>query len=636
MRLRFCVSILVLAAGLIQACGDDSGATGPSGRKSAITVSGVTLGADGKLEAQVDVVVKDDAGEPMEGIELLLETSRPEADEIVGGNAGVTDATGGAVFHVRTSRVGSSDIKVTLPGRDVILGPVTVDFSLDLALYLGRSLLVEPGVRVEGRVVVRDAEGPLVGVTAQVQSGDPAVTVAQSTNLTDDQGGLPFRLESQDARTTEVSLHVAGLEGAIPAGTVDLRGPTISGRISRTDGIGVVDSLRVGLLFVDYRTWNDRGVGTPQEIVSRPVTLDASGTADYELELPLRVPPEHILTTRDGMDFAPYMVVLYDDVGLLPGVMDEGDLLVGLDWTLPQVVFLGGHLSDGQGYVPGYNMMFLLQAQDLTRADPWDDWSASMDLPLDRGTVRQVTVRGTLQCANAQCDGQNWIVAAVVFDMHARDQEAWQEGHFEVVASMPVQSSETQDVPYSLDLPELVSHDHYDDWSGELLPTLTGNGFALVAFRDQNGDGKPSPYQGEPLVLPKQPWGAVGPLGWYLHPGFDWGLPLVWSGLHAGYALFLLPWEATIQQVHPAEHRLVLDQEVEAGHSNYGFRILRDTAQGRIQIVDGQDLDTGSGGNDVTTRVDLTAVQPGDVLQVTQEVTDMTFVGYSGVTFRIP
>ena len=633
LRLMFGAGLLFL--GVLPACGDDSDSSGPSGRKSSLTVSDVTMDQDGKLGAAVFVSVKNEAGEPMEGVELILETSRPQADEVVEGPSGVTDVTGGAMFHLRTSKVGSTDVKVTLVGRDVILGPVTVDFTLDAALYVGKPLLVDPGVHLDGRVVISDGQGPLGGLAALVRVSDSEVVVSQDVHATDDTGSLRFSLASSKAKSVDVGLEVSGLQGRIPVGKVELKGPTIRGLVTGPLPPGVVDSLRVGVFYVDFLSWRTLGVGNPQEIASQAVSLDASGTAAYELELPIQVPEQHLTDTGNGFSVAVYMVILYDDVGISPEEMDLGDLLVGGGWQLPQLVFLRGDPQQSQGYEPGYNFSFVLQSVDLAPAEPWDDWSSSMDLAADQGRVPQVTVRGKVACSGRQCDGQDWVVAALLLDMTATADEVWRDGRYDFLGSMPLPLSNGAATSYSFDLPDLTSHEHYADWAEEVLPSATANGLALVVFEDLNGDGLPTPLDGEPLVLPTEPWGVAGPLGWYLHPGFDWGLSLVWADLHAGYSLFLLPLELDITAVYPAEHRIVLDGQVEAGHSGYHFRILRDTADGRVEVVSGADLDTGAGGNEVTTNQDLSGVQPGDRLQITEIVEDLSFVGFDDVDFSI-
>ncbi len=629
------ISMVVVFSGFV-GCGDDSDGNGPSGRQSSISLSGIRLAQDGRLEVTLSVLVKNGSGEPLAGVDLLVETSRPEDDEVIEGETGITDITGGAIFHIRTDRIGSSDVKVTLVGRDVILGPLTVDFGLDVALYLGRSLLVDPGVRVTGHVVISDADGPLTRVPANVEVDSASVTVVEGDGVTDDQGVLPFELESRDAVSTALFVEVSGLKGSLPAGNIELVGPKISGQVTSPELPAVVTTPRIGMLFIDYVTWRERGVQTPQEIVSAPLVFSDDGTAAYELTLPVRVPEEHLSHSQDvACDVAVYMVVVYDDVGLMPGVMDEGDLLVGLSREIPQVVFVKGVASGVENVEPGYNMMFVIDNDQLSDVESWDEWASSMDMGVPSAEVPEVTIQGSVTCTNASCDGEDWIAAAVVFDLSSEQQDPWSTGAYEILDSMPVTLSNGSSVPFSLDLPDLTSWEHYDDWSGEFIATAQGNGIALMAFRDINGNGLPDIGDGEPLSFPDQPWGLVGPFSWYLHRGFDWGIPWQWPEFHAGYALFVIPLELGITEVHPSEHRLVLDRTVEAGHSGYRFRIIREIDTGYIDIVSGMDLDTGMGGDDVTTNVDLSVVESGDTLVITQFEETMRFVGYDGVDLKV-
>ena len=159
----------------------------------------------------------------------------------------------------------------------------------------------------------------------------------------------------------------------------------------------------------------------------------------------------------------------------------------------------------------------------------------------------------------------------------------------------------------------------------------------IIAFKDNNGNGRPDPGQGEPIVGPVQPWGAEGPVLWYVHPGYDWLVGITTPGFHVGYNLAVLPFQASIKTVDAGGGRLELSRRIggfaSQPHTGVHFRVERDG----ITIIQGDDLASDATGRWVTTSADLTGVAADDVLIVTDVLPDPSWKDFSEpVGFEVP
>jgi len=173
--------------------------------------------ADGKTEALVTAVLRDEFGNPVEGEELVFET---DLGEISPSPKRRTDAEGKAEVRLRSTRVGAASVRARTTG--------------DSPLLAGAEVLFEPSsparvsVTAGPQVLVADAEtGAVVRAKVEDESGNPVPdknVVFQTTlgsiagddsQLTDAEGTAEVRVISARAGTALVTASCEGIQGTV-------------------------------------------------------------------------------------------------------------------------------------------------------------------------------------------------------------------------------------------------------------------------------------------------------------------------------------------------------------------------------------------------------------------------------------
>ncbi len=620
---------LILALALSHAaCGDDTGTDTVSPERSSLTATPVRYDATGVLRTDLVVTLKDPEGNPVEGVRVVLQGTGVGTAPDVSPREASTDANGTAAFPVERTTIGQVEFMAQVPDAKVVLGPLTVDFALDVQLGVQPPELVPPGAVVRGTVTVSDGEGPVAGLHVRLIADPEPLALDPEEAVTDESGKVPFRASFDEETQVEVLLEVSGLQGRISVGSFLVAGPVIRGTVSGFPPGGVVENPRVGLLYLDMITWQSvAAVGTPQELVSAPLDFDDNGRATFELRLPIRVPEDHLtskLTGSPHLLVAPYLLVAYDGPGSDLETMDASDLLVGWNEDLPTVMFVAA--AEGQTieppYHPGY--MFVTSTESGGEIQDWDQWADHMDLEVNAARVPEVDLPVEVGCPSCASPA-DWTVAVYLLNLRALSQAqpgTWpfSPDYSYIIDSAQVTLTQDATTQVTLHLGRDVESTDFANWS-VYLGSLQVKGLYLVAYHDRDGNGELDPT--DPFVLPSAPWSEVPPDIWYVLAPYDWALNFVWPDFHAGYALVRHSAEFEIAEVRPAIHTLVLTAPVERGHTSVRYQIWRPGTGGQpdMKILAGDDLaTTPANERAVVTMEDLSQVQAGDILVITETV----------------
>ena len=127
-----------------------------------------------------------------------------------------------------------------------------------------------------------------------------------------------------------------------------------------------------------------------------------------------------------------------------------------------------------------------------------------------------------------------------------------------------------------------------------------------------------------------QPFGIGAFILVYVHRGADWMWGLFFENARTGYSIVRSPLEFEVLQIFPATGRLQLDKNIEPNHTGISFSVYRNVSGEEVEIVSGNDLDTGTLENDeVFTMADVTLIQPGDKLVITEFIARTEFLPLS-------
>ncbi len=582
-----------------------------------------------RLVSTVTVTVADSEGRPLSGQLVTLDASRT-ADIVQETDGLTTDSDGVTVFHVSTDTFGPGTFVATLPDRSLELSEqASVSFILQASTTFGEPTFDTRGATLGVDLVLTDAAGAVVGASVTLLSDRASDSIQPASATTGPGGDASFVLTAIDQGDIGPSLEVSTLRGAIPLDPLTVEGPRISGEISFEQAFGVLTSPRVGLLYIDFDGWSDGLIGAPAELTSVGIEIANGETVGYSLALPLIVPPEDPVHPNEGsfppdFELAVYIPVVYDDVGTVPGEMDAGDTLVAISSSLPVISWLQGTMPDTvPGSQEGYNMMEMPSGQTDPAIFSWDDWAHQLDLSITMAAVPDGDVGGTIHFGSTIPAGTDMYMELVLLDPAAMEAgNPWDPANHAVLANLPFTYVAGTDVPWSMALPDLPQDPHYDTWTTSLGGGLDLSWLAIILYADVNQNGQWDPGS-EPAYSPEQPFGIGQIWLWYMHPGMDWIFGVAYGTIHPGWVVARMPLELHVLEVFPATGRLRLDDTVEPGHTGIAFEVRRDVAGEEVVILSGADLDTGIVESDeVWTTEDVTLVQPGDRLVITQVIDD--------------
>jgi len=173
--------------------------------------------ADGKTEARVSAVLRDEFGNPVEGEELVFET---DLGEILPSANCKTDAEGKAEVRLRSTRVGAASVRARTTGDSPLLAGAEVSFEPSSPARIS--------VTAGPQVLVADAEtGAVVRARVEDGSGNPVPdkkvvfettlgSIAEDrSQLTDAEGTAEVRVISARAGTALVTASCEGIQGTV-------------------------------------------------------------------------------------------------------------------------------------------------------------------------------------------------------------------------------------------------------------------------------------------------------------------------------------------------------------------------------------------------------------------------------------
>lgn len=620
---------------LAPGCGGDSISGGNPTDEQCTVVGGEVLydSVTRQLTSTVTVTVANANSSGLAGHLVTLDPSR-SADTVVEVEGITTDETGEAVFHVHTDSFGPGVFVATIVSSSLELSQrATVDFTLGAIATYSDLTLTSEGGEVAVDIVLTDAAGAVVDADITLVSNRADDAIEPSSATTGAGGDTSFLLTAAVGGDVGLSLEVSGLQGSLPLDPTTIAGPFISGEVTFTQPGGVLHSPRVGLFYLDFAGWEGGLVGDPEELVSMDLTLVNGDTVAYELLLPFNVPANHLTHPDEpglppDFQLATYFVVVYDDVGSTPGVMDAGDILAGMDSALPTVSWFSGTLPPGMPFGQyGYNMMEMPQGQSDPVIYPWDDWADQMDLEVTMAEVTGGDLNGTIDFGSGLPAGSELTLVILLVDPdELMAGNPWDPSNHSAIASLSASYSAGGALPYTLPLPDLTQDPHFDDWTMDMGGGGLLNWAIPILYHDANQNGQWD--LGTELAYDvDRPFGIEQIFIWYLHRGGDWMLNLFFDGVHPGYSIVRMPLDLDVQQAFPATGRLQLSDNIEPGHTGISFVVTREVAGDDVEVISGTDLNTGTvESNEVWTLADVTLVQPGDKLTITEVIDQMEFL----------
>ena len=630
-----------MALGVIfGACGDDSGNRGrdPDDAHCTVVAGDVLYDASSqRLTSTVTVTVADDAGNPLSGHRVTLDASRT-VDTVDETEGLVTDAAGEAVFHVSADTFGLGGFTASLPDASLELTErALVNFVLGATAAYGEVALIEAGAEVSVDITLSDAAGGVGAVMVTLLSDRASDAIAPSGATTSAAGEAFFTLTASETGDVQPRLEVDGLQGTLPLETLGVHGPTVSGNVTFTEPYGVLSHPRVGLMWADFLGWSSGLIGDPEELVSAPIALQNGDTVGYELALPINVPVGHPFHPLDAtglsadFKFASYLLVVYDDVGTVPGQMDADDILAAVDLALPTVSWFQGTAPQSWANARyGYNMMELPEETGDPAVFLWDDWADDMDLVVDMAEIPTAELGGNIQFGTDLPAGSTLRLDLVLVDpaVIQGGGNVWDPANHSVLSSQNVAFVSGATVPFSIPLGDLTQDSHFDSWAMSLAADVLLNWAFPMLYLDVNQNGRWDPGS-EPLYTIDQPFGIDQLNLWYVHRGVDWMFNLMVGKLHPGYVLVRSPLEYGVEQIFPATGRLQLSGNIEPGHTSVSFKVVREIGGEDVVVLSGTDLSTGTvESNEVWTLGDVTQVQLGDRLIITEVTDGMEFLPF--------
>ncbi len=629
------VLMLIPALGVLWGgCPGDSIGGVPVDDQCTVVAGGVVYDSDTRqLTATVTVTVANADGKGLADHQVTLDALRP-SDTVVELDGITTDENGEAVFHVHTGSFGPGEFVATVVDASLELSEhATVEFTLGASATYSDVTLTSAGGEVAVDITLTDAMGAVVDADITLLSDRADDAIAPSEATTGTNGDAAFVLTATVGGDVGLSLEVSGLLGALPLHPTTIEGPSIAGEVTFTQPGAVLHNPRVGLFYIDFTGWSDGLVGDPQELASGELTLVNGGTTAYGLYLPFNVPTSHLVHPGEpGLpaDFrlASYMVVVYDDVGNTPGVMDADDLLAGKGNDIPTVTWFAGTLPPGMPNASlGYNMMEMPTGQPDPLIYLWDDWADLMDLDVTMAEVTGGDLNGTIVFGSGLPAGSELTLAILLVDPdELMAGNPWDPTNNSAIATLTASYTAGSTLPYTLALPDLTADPHFDDWTMDMGGGALLNWAIPILYHDANQNGQWD--LGTELAYDvDRPFGLEQIFVWYLHRGGDWMHNVWFDGIHPGYSIVHMPLEFDVEQVFPATGRLQLSDNIEPGHSAISFVVTREVAGEDVVVLSGSDLDTGTVESDeIWTLADVTLVQPGDKLTITEVIDQLEFL----------
>jgi len=543
---RFWLPVTLLLA--LVACDDGGKKTGPrpSLSLSTITVGTVKYQKDPKgLAAVVTVRIVDDAGAPLAGVAVSLESDMDHYSTVTPAST-VTDSAGDAVFTVVATSLGGATLIAHLTDEDKELdarAQVTFDFSAGIT-PMNATYSWDKG-DFTLRLSVQDAGGPIPEVTGMLLTDVPDLLFnggpagLYSTNAS---GTFTFHATTPRSGLQAIRVNLDGVQGDKTV-NVDFYGPRVSGTVSNAQAYPAgFRSARVAAMALNMtdRVTIDLGAPILAQAASESV-CPCPVPADFELTLPI-VPHQAMLNTDDfrQVKYNYFPIVVYDDLND-DYLWNEGEPLMAARLSAG-VLHYAMPIGENPVGQLGWKLVDTI-ADEPTTLD-WDFFQDSLDAFIRRSPITEVHLHGADTSGAEPARVAFYAVNAAAMSGYTPPM-AWRVPTFEalrgnagdllLVADVPVTDG-TYDATL---LTPAFTGSQLDDWKVTWTTSHgeTVSGVLVVSFvyADSNQNGQLDPGEG-PVGTVDAPLGTTEVIFWITeHPNYDlFRAPNV-LGLHPGF-----------------------------------------------------------------------------------------------------
>jgi len=531
--------------------GDKKSGPKPSLSLSTITVGPVKYQKDPKgLASEVTVHVVDDAGAPLAGVAVSLESDLDHYSTVTPTSA-LTGADGDAVFSVVGTGLGGAGLFAHLtddpgdpdaPTLDAT-ALVTFDFSAG-ATPLDATYAWDQGT-FNLRVSVQDATGPIPDTAVTLGTDDPDLFFDGSPIMfytTNVSGTFTAHATTPHSGLQELRVQLDGVEGSKIV-NVDFYGPRVSGTVSNAQVYPLgFRSARVAAMALNMtdRVTIDLGAPILAQAASESV-CPCPVPADFELTLPI-VPHQAMLLADDfrQVKYNYFPIVVYDDLND-DYTWNEGEPLLGARLSAGMLHYA---MPTGENPVGQLGWKIVDTIADEPDTLDWDFFQDSLDAFIRRSPVHELHLHGADTTAAEPGRVAFYLVDAAAMPGYTPPM-AWMTRPFETLRADPDNLLLLADVPVSggtydaTVVPPVFTGTQADDWKVSWQTTHgdTVSGYLVipVVYTDHNGNGQLDAAEG-PLGTVDAPQGTTEVIFWVTeYPNYELFRDPNTLGVHLGY-----------------------------------------------------------------------------------------------------
>jgi hypothetical protein len=468
---------------------------------------------------------------------------------------------------------------------------------------------------------------------------------APETAQTAADGTASFEVTTMEGGLSTFTLQVDGLEmSEWPTVDVNFAGPSLVGDWSFPQPGGVLEAPRVGLIGIEFETGPNVQELTSVPIEPVPVWEE---TGSYSIPLPIHAPRDDLYHPDPddpelpaSFRIAPYIIIVYDDLDASGDYTEEEPFVSTFSQQTVMLVYAEGDMPDPAiipDAAPGYQFMQMTET-DIPNIIPWEDLTDEADLVIRSAPCLTAPLKGEVTFGVTLPGDSDTRVGALMVNANLLIggvwDQIWNGGEYLELASEDVAFAAGSVVEYQLQLPPPGDVDlAYGSLLVDVFPGSPPWGIVYpVVYVDSDGDGfftndDDNLATGDLIVgVWDVPFGYNPPMLQWLDGSLGFELSLMLPGVNQGYNLIQDPLRMDIAAVVD-DNTLQLTDNIEPGHTNLPFRIIREGAIGEdaLVVLEGDDLATGdTPGNLVTSAsggFDAVVLE-GDELVITSELED--------------
>ncbi len=582
--------ILACLLFLSAACDDGDKKQGPqpSLSLSTITAGPVKYQKDPKgLASEVTVRVVDDAGAPLAGVAVRLESDLEESTVLPG--SALTDADGNAVFTVVATMLGGATLFAHLTDHDQELearAQVNFDFSAGIT-PMNATYTWDKG-DFTLRLSVQDATGPIPEASGMIlsDSGDLSFDgTPVALYFTNTSGTHTFHAFTARSGLQAIRVNLEGVEGDKTV-NVDFYGPRVSGTVSNAQAHPAgFRSARVAAMALNMtdRVTIDLGAPILAQAASESV-CPCPVPADFELTLPI-VPHQAMLNTDDfrQVKYNYFPIVVYDDLND-DYTWNEGEPLMAARLSAG-VLHYAMPISENPVGQLGWKLVDTIADEPDTL--DWDFFQDSLDAFIWRSPITEVHLHGADTSGAGDARVAFYAVDAAAMPGYTPPL-SWRVDPLEDLRADPANLLLVADVPVSGGtydatlLTPAFTGTQLDDWkvTWTTLHGETVSGVLVVPFiySDANQNGQLDPEEG-PEGTVDAPVGTTEVIFWLTeHPNYDLFRAPNELGLHPGYNRIRVCSVLTVREVQnvAGSYSIVFDVRLPGGLAGVPFQVVGD------------------------------------------------------------